>query len=147
MDLSGVQVRIGGSGVYALSAEGRARFHMFPNNMVADDIFVRTLFSVSERTTLLEVKARVFAPRTLNALTSIMARAYYGNWEFKARHPNRLVNMGESNLSAALKLFRNIGLWPQISVFYYVALASRCRAALKLKRKIFTWDRDNTSRP
>lgn len=136
---------IGSSGVYALSAAGRARFGAFPN-MVGDDIFVRTLFSVQERTTLLLTRTRVFAPRTLKALTGIMARAYYGNWELKARHPNRIANIGESNLRAALGLSRNMKLWPQISVFYYVALVSRYRAISKLKRKSFTWDRDSTSR-
>ena len=50
-----------GVGVYALSEEGRRRFGEFPE-MIADDGYVRMLFSPSERIRVDDAPVRVYAP-------------------------------------------------------------------------------------
>src|SRR5262249_29182479 len=77
---------IGGSGVYALSAPGRARFKAFPN-ITADDAYVRLQFRPAERATMPYVHSTVYAPRTLQNLVAIRTRVYYGIAELARRFP------------------------------------------------------------
>jgi len=77
---------LGGSGVYALSAAGRARFDEFPR-ITADDAFVRLHFSPTERTTIPSAISTVFAPRTLKDLMTIRTRIYFGNRELALHFP------------------------------------------------------------
>ena len=51
-----------GRGVIALSEEGRARFQNFPD-VVADDLFLDSLFSTAEKVVVDSVSSRVMAPR------------------------------------------------------------------------------------
>lgn len=67
-----------GRGVIVLSAEGRNRFRQFPD-IVADDLFVDSLFSSSEKREVSTVSVTVRAPRTTQALVRRLIRVRRGN--------------------------------------------------------------------
>jgi glycosyltransferase involved in cell wall biosynthesis len=67
-----------GRGVIALSAAGRARFGEFPT-MIADDLFLDSLFESHEKRHLDEVVTTVTAPRSTVQLVRRLARVRSGN--------------------------------------------------------------------
>jgi glycosyltransferase involved in cell wall biosynthesis len=143
--LPSAQEGIGGSGVYALSEVGRQRFHEFPA-VTADDGFVRIQFQSHERETLGSVTSTVFPPRTIRDLISTKTRAHYGSFELASLFPVLWKNRGESNNRSLLRLFRNVRLWPQLTVYCVVTAISKRRAQSRLRGGIAKWERDNTSR-
>jgi glycosyltransferase involved in cell wall biosynthesis len=73
-----------GSGVYGLSAAGRARFEQFPD-IIADDGFVYALFSPAERVNPPGATFVLRAPHTLRATIRRRVRIAAGNLELKAK--------------------------------------------------------------
>jgi hypothetical protein len=131
--------------VYALSEAGRRRFAEFPS-ITADDGYVRIQFTAGERQTLSHVQSTVFAPRTIKDLILIRTRAYYGTNELARQFTDLWKNRGESNHRAIIGLWAFPSLWPQLSIYTYVNLVARCKAAARLRRASLHWERDNTSR-
>lgn len=72
-----------GRGLIALSAEGRARFSDFPS-LIADDLFVDSLFGEDEREVVQEVEVTVEAPHTTKDLLRRLQRVRRGNSEMRA---------------------------------------------------------------
>lgn len=72
-----------GSGVYAMSAEGRARFDRFPD-VIADDLFAHNLFARDERQTPATDPVVVEPPRNLRSLLRRRTRVYIGNMQVAA---------------------------------------------------------------
>lgn len=136
---------IGGSGVYALSENGRRRFSQFPR-LVADDMYVRLQFKPNERATVDSVRSTVFAPRTIKSLLAIEARADFGTRELELLHPELWKNVGHNNQKALLGLFKNPFLWPKLVVYCFVRAIARRQAHSLLKASNFVWERDETSR-
>lgn len=68
-----------GSGVYAMSREGRARFGAFPN-VVADDLFVDQRFGSTERA-MVYPGVSYHAPMSTRALVHRKTRGFAGNIE------------------------------------------------------------------
>jgi glycosyltransferase involved in cell wall biosynthesis len=136
---------IGGSGVYALSAAGRARFDVFPN-ITADDAYVRHHFSPRERATLLSVNSAVYAPSTIPDLIAIRTRVYYGIRELGRRFPELVANSSPSNNRALLRLSRQPTMWPSIAIYLFVNLFARYSADAKAKRRAYKWAQDQSSR-
>lgn len=135
-----------GSGVYALSEEGRKRFDRFPP-VTADDAFVRLHFRPEERMTVETCTFTIRAPRTLSSLIAIKTRSHFGNRELKARFPHLWHNEDSAHGSALSKFLWRPTWWPAIGVYLYVKLASRARAWWRCRfgdhKK---WERDETSR-
>ncbi len=135
-----------GSGVYALSKEGRRRFDKFPE-ITADDAFVRMHFKPSDRLTVESCRFTVSAPRTLRGLIRIKARAHFGDRELRARFPELLANKQDEHGRALLGLLKQPSLWSKIGVYLFVRLASRIMGTWRFHygdhRK---WERDDTSR-
>ena len=75
-----------GVGVYALSEEGRRRFADFPE-IIADDGYVRMLFSSSERIRVDDAPVRVYAPEGLSDLVRIKTRSRLGRYQLRQRFP------------------------------------------------------------
>jgi len=73
-----------GRGVIALSAEGRARFGRFPD-VVADDLFLDSLFSAAEKREVGSVSSRVAVPRRTSALVRRLVRVRRGNAGLRAQ--------------------------------------------------------------
>jgi glycosyltransferase involved in cell wall biosynthesis len=136
---------IGGSGVYALSEEGRKRFAQFPN-LIADDIYVRLQFKPEERETLPSVKSMVFPPRAIAQLISIRTRAYAGVFELARRFPELRGNKGEANHRTLIGLFKEPRLWAGLSIYCFVNIIARCRASIRSYMRASVWERDSTSR-
>jgi glycosyltransferase involved in cell wall biosynthesis len=135
---------IGGSGVYALSEEGRKRFSQFPG-IIADDMFVRLQFKPEERETLPLVKSMVFPPRTIPQLIAVRTRAYAGVSELARRFPQLRKNGGETNNRSLAALFKEPGLWSGLLIYCCVNLLARYRAA-RPRSGDLVWQRDDTSR-
>ena len=75
-----------GVGVYALSEEGRGRFEEFPD-VIADDGYVRMLFSSSERVHVDDAPVRVYAPARVSDLMRIKTRSRLGRYQLQAALP------------------------------------------------------------
>lgn len=143
--LPSAQEGIGGSGVYALSRAGRARFHDFPT-LTADDGYVRIQFQSDERETVRSVSSTVFPPRTVKDLIATKTRAHYGSLELATLFPALWQNRGESNHKALLGLFRRPQLWLKLSIYCLVTAIAKNRARSRLRSGTLAWERDTTSR-
>ncbi|MCW4384765.1 glycosyltransferase [Salinibacterium sp. SYSU T00001] len=141
-----------GSGLYALSREGRARFGVFPS-VVADDRYVQQLFSLDERATLHDHHFVVRPPRTLHALIARGGRIAAGNQELArlglATRPEGQNDTAEQSgvRSVLPQLPTRPTLWLPFVVYCVTQLATRIVAERKLRRgQLHHWDRDETSR-
>jgi glycosyltransferase involved in cell wall biosynthesis len=135
-----------GSGIYALSAPGRARFGSFPQ-VIGDDRFVQGLFTPGERATVEEAEFVVRPPRTLGALIARGARIAAGNRELQkvglAGHaPTRGASLRELVRTVAPRP----GLWGAFLIYVAVQLRTAALAERKLRVADGVWDRDETSR-
>ncbi len=72
-----------GRGTVALSAAGRARFGRFPD-VVADDLFLDSLFTPEQKLQVDAVTARVAAPRSTRDLLRRLVRVRRGNASLRA---------------------------------------------------------------
>ncbi|QGN33884.1 glycosyltransferase [Microlunatus sp. Gsoil 973] len=72
-----------GRGMIALSEEGRARFGAFPL-MIADDLFLDSLFSEAEKVETRDVVVTIEAPYTTRDLFRRLVRVRRGNAEMRA---------------------------------------------------------------
>lgn len=76
-----------GKGVIALSFQGRQRFTTFPA-VIADDLFLDSLFAPNEKVVLGDVKVNVAAPRRTRDLLRRLERVRRGNLQLRAVPPN-----------------------------------------------------------
>ncbi len=136
---------IGGSGVYALSEAGRARFREFPA-LTADDGYVRIQFAEHERQMLPEARSRVFPPKTLKDLIATKTRAHYGTLELAAIFPQLWQSRHQRNHASLARLFRYPWLWPQLSIYCVVTMIAKHRARKRMRNGSMQWERDQTSR-
>lgn len=137
---------IGGSGVYGLSPQGRARFSEFPS-ITADDGFIRCLFKPEERRTLLNHASVVFAPKRLSGLVKIKTRSHFGGFQLRQRFPELWQNRGASNGTSLKRLAKKPLCWPKLAVYGYVKIVARARAHRQLRSgRVNIWERDNSAR-
>jgi glycosyltransferase involved in cell wall biosynthesis len=135
-----------GTGVYALSEEGRKRFESFPN-ITADDTFVRLQFSPQERKTVDSCFSTVSVPRTLRSLIEIKTRSHFGNQELRRRYPEIWKNENTSHGGSIRGLFAYPQLWPGLAIYGYVRIMARVRARWKYSHaRQNAWERDESSR-
>lgn len=136
-----------GSGIYALSEEGRARFGRFPP-VIGDDRFVQGLFAPSERATLVGRSFTVRPPRTLHALVARGGRIAAGNQQLRAAG---LAGFAPSATASLRQLLSRVvlrpRLWGPFLVYCVVQLLTRRSAARRLATEsVVAWTRDETSR-
>lgn len=135
-----------GTGVYALSREGRSRFGQFPD-ILADDGYIRALFNENERVSVRESCSIVRAPLTLKGLLSIKTRSRLGGYELAQKFPELMGNEKKEYKSALCKLFPHISLWPKMIVYLYVNLLARFLAKRRFETYGYSgWQRDDSSR-
>ncbi len=134
-----------GSGVYALSEEGRSRFDRFPN-IIADDGYVRALFTESERSVTKGHYAIVTAPKDLLSLIKIKTRSRLGRYQLKDKFSELLANEAKDFQGAFKSLCFDVKLWPKLLVYVGVNLISRIRARHQYITKQTKWERDESSR-
>ncbi len=136
-----------GSGVFAVTEEGRSRWGEFPK-VIADDGFVELHFAPEESVTADGPAAIVQAPRTFKALLDIKARGRLGRHELAAKFPDLAARPRRASLGGTYKaLLARPSLWPTIPVYTFVRIEERRRAKRLAAKQGFTgWLRDDTSR-
>ena len=141
-----------GVGVYALSAAGRQRFESFPG-LIADDLFIRNLFSAQERLAVRDATFTVHPPKTLRDLIQVQTRVWVGNGELQQQVAHNQVEsaaVSESRLRwvgrRLLLLLSKPRVWPAIPVHLVVYLLVRLRGRRYRKRGNYSWLRDDSSR-
>ncbi len=133
-----------GRGMIALSAEGRARFEEFPD-VVADDLFLDSLFSDRERVVLTSVAAAVETPRRTSDLLRRLTRVRRANAALRARAAAE----GRTGVRPAR---RTSWLWDVIVPRPWLAPAGAVYAAITLladlraRRTGDRWEVDQSSR-
>ncbi len=134
-----------GTGVYALSREGRQRFGEFPQ-LIADDGYVRALFEPSERLLVTECHVLVRAPRNLANLVKIKTRSRLGVYELHMKFPE-LAGAAEAHGGALRFVASRPSLWVPAMVYLAVNLLTRWRARRMARQRGFSvWERDDSRR-
>lgn len=144
-----------GSGVYALSAAGRARFGEWPD-VIADDRFVQQLFRPDERATLDEHSFTVPSARTIRAHLRRTTRIARGNLELAdastpvdeaAPAPEPAPSPAPSGDRASNlvgRVARRPALWPAFAVYSVTATVPKLRAIRQVdRREEAAWARDD----
>ena len=135
-----------GVGVYALSEEGRSRFHVFPD-IIADDGYIRLLFGSDERGAVPGVYSTVVAPANLVSLIKIKTRSRLGGYELKEKYPALFTNDDKDYSAAFSDMFSSWRSWPQVVVYVLVNIVTRVRAKFVASRSGYSvWERDESSR-
>jgi len=135
-----------GSGVYGLSRVGRDRFMNFPD-IIADDGFVRLLFSPHERSVARNARSIVSGPRTVGDLIKIKTRSRLGGHQLTRRYPHFKNNEDKTYWRAGFGLLCCPRLWSSIPVYLYVNLVARRRAHKQFRELgSYIWERDEGSR-
>jgi glycosyltransferase involved in cell wall biosynthesis len=131
---------IGGSGMYALSAEGRRRFRDFPD-LIADDAFVRIQFNARECVTIQTLTSTVIPPRCLKELVEMRTRVRQGHLEVRRACPQHWRQHWQSNRNAAIGMVGRVPMWPKLLLYACVVAIARIKARHRDRRNIRKWDR------
>ena len=136
-----------GSGVYALSADGRRRFGRWPQ-VIADDRFVQQLFLARERGTLEAHAFTVRSARTLPAHLRRSTRIARGNLELPGELQHAAAVAGGAR---AANLVRRVaarpGLWAAFAVYSVTSTLPKLTARRQIaERREPLWARDDTTR-
>lgn len=137
-----------GCGVYALTECARSRFGNFPD-LIADDGYVRALYSGDERGTVGEASATIYAPRTIPDLIKAKTRSRLGVYQLQSRFPDLIVqDQREKHYGAAIwRVLTSPDLWLSIPFYVAINFAARIRARRQLSRIAdYTWERDDSTR-
>jgi len=137
-----------GSGVYAVSEEGRRRWRRFPD-VVADDGFVRALFSAGdERRTAKQACFTIYPPQNVWALVRVKSRVWAGNDQLRRlglATSSRQVESGGAGGHPGVRVTPSLMHKRAVYVFVdtYARLLGRSRVA---RGTGLAWTRDETSR-
>lgn len=128
-----------GAGCYALSRAARDRFGAFPA-LIADDLFVDSLFGASEKRVVLTTPVVVRAPRTSAALRAVLRRTYSGNAEFDRQPVGRA--QPTSNAVDLVRSARSPAALVDACVYAGFVVLARLQA----RRPASGWGRDHSTR-
>jgi glycosyltransferase involved in cell wall biosynthesis len=134
-----------GTGVYALSEEGRKRFVQFPD-IIADDRFVRALFAEQERAAVERYFSLVTAPSGLTDLIKIKTRSRAGGYEFEKKFDYLVDNEKKEYATAFFKVVIELTNIPKLPVYLFVNIISRIKVKKMKKNRPRYWSRDDSSR-
>jgi colanic acid/amylovoran biosynthesis glycosyltransferase len=130
-----------GSGVYALSEQGRARFEEFPE-LTADDQFVQQLFDRSERKAVEGARFALHPPRSLRGLLAVRTRAYRGKRQLALSGMARVAPPALGAKSALSKA-RQPTQVPAVAVYAAVNIVAKGLARRSAHAR---WERDDSAR-
>ncbi len=136
-----------GTGVYAMSERGRARFERFPD-IIADDGYARLVFRPEERRTVRSVGFLVTPPTTLSGVIKIKTRARAGGMELAQKFPELLPHDTGGAGRSIRRMLSRPGLWACYVVYLYATARAKVagRRKLRVADRRRAWERDNTSR-
>ena len=133
-----------GSGVYALSQQGRWRFGAFPD-IIADDAYVKVNIKPHECDILASATSTVFKPRTLRDIVRVTTRIKRGHRQVALLFPS-LWQARQSNNKAILALGKRLRLWPKLALYCCVVLTAQICACWPVGGRPWQWQRDETTR-
>ncbi len=135
-----------GSGVYAFSRQGRARFDQFPE-ITADDEFARLIASPSERSSSAATTFTIHPPRTVRGLLDIMTRARSGMYEFREKFPNLSTN-NNTDAGRSLRIIATSpSMWRDGPIYLGIMAIAKLRAHQRQRQgRSRGWERDDSSR-
>ena len=135
-----------GSGTFATTAEGRARWGAFPA-IIADDSFVQCQFEPHERKTSAGPGAIVRAPRTFASLRAVQKRTRLGGDQLATLFPGIVNRRSAANVG---RMVRRMAVrpweWPSLVTWAYVRWRSRREAERALRAGEYRWSQDATVR-
>jgi glycosyltransferase involved in cell wall biosynthesis len=135
-----------GSGVYAFSRHGRARFDEFPN-VTADDEYARLIAAPDERKATESTAFVIHPPRSLDGLLKIITRARAARHELETMFPALQANGNTSANRTLRTLATNPSMWADSPVYVAISFMAMRRARKKrLEKANQVWERDDTSR-
>lgn len=135
-----------GAGIYALSAEGRARFTDWPE-VIADDRFVQQLFFPSERHTLIDHAFTVRSPRNIRALIHREIRIARGNLELPAALQRADRPAAGRHAALIKRVLRRPQRWLDFLVYALITCLVRVLAKRASARgESAAWNRDESTR-
>jgi hypothetical protein len=135
-----------GSGVYALSRRGRARFDSFPD-IIADDEFARLQAQPHERRCSKQSSFTITPPTSLGSIVHINTRVRAGNYELREKFPELVQNNRNSPKRSLSVIARSPSLWLQMPIYLTVQFLATLRARKKLRTSAARlWERDESSR-
>lgn len=135
-----------GSGFYALSEQGRARFADFPDTM-AEDFFVYSLATEDERITLADHHFVTHPPYSLRSLVKIQTRMLAANARHRELFADAADQVLDNQRAELTRLARRPAYTPKVAV--YVAVRGLARVAARRRVRAGrdgSWDRDHTAR-
>lgn len=136
-----------GTGVYALSEAGRARWGRFPD-VIADDGFVRFCFARHERATIVGAISHVDPPRTLAGLIRIKTRSRAGQFQLRRIQPERNFSDLRSVICVLGSLLIRPWLLPELITYVSITMWVRLRAAGRDRSTVpHEWARDDSRAP
>jgi glycosyltransferase involved in cell wall biosynthesis len=135
-----------GTGVFALSEEGRRRFGEFPP-IIADDHYVACHFAPHERVTVEDASFSVRVPRNLRGILKIQGRARAGLLELGERYPQLLQSERKARGVAVRRIAERPDLWPGAVVYGAVSVTARVMGHYRrLTSKRTDWQPETSSR-
>ncbi|MEM8902263.1 MAG: glycosyltransferase [Actinomycetota bacterium] len=141
MELPWVQQGMVGSGVFAVSEEGRKRFDRFPDDG-ADDLFFSAQYALDERRSVPEATFTVVGSPTARQLVRRRSRIVAAN-RLMAQRVEALPGAPSTGLRSVVELLRRRPrLLPDAVAFVGVTIAARLRAQRMLARGEVTWEGD-----
>jgi glycosyltransferase involved in cell wall biosynthesis len=133
-----------GSGVYALSEAGRARFDRFPA-IIADDHFVNGLFpGPNERRRVRGTFFTMRPPRRVGDLVRVQRRRRAGILEYERAYGKHSRPGTRTGLA---ELARHPTWWPSLVVYGVITVAGLVEGIWKVRfGDLKAWERDDTAR-
>ncbi|MEE9354144.1 MAG: glycosyltransferase [Methylococcaceae bacterium] len=134
-----------GSGLYAISEEGRKRFDVFPD-IFADDSFIRCTYNSLERGVTENHFSVVKAPKTFLGLIRVKTRSRLGRYQLRDKLPELSAQETNDYQGAIKKLLPQIHLWPKLFTYVAINLITRLRANYFYSTNKHVWERDESTR-
>jgi glycosyltransferase involved in cell wall biosynthesis len=135
-----------GRGTIALSSQARQRFAEFPA-VIADDLYMRRFFLVSECRTLKTGAVTIEPPGSLHELIRVKSRVIAANLEYRRLRLQPMAERAPSRVAALRHLMANRSSWPDIGIYLAITAAIRMRAHAKLRSgHMNIWERDEKAR-
>ncbi len=138
-----------GTGVYALSERGRARFGEFPP-VISDDGFVRSRFTPDERIAVPGAVVQVVAPRTLGDLIRVKTRSQLGIYQL-ARSNDISQRRRVTDKKHPMRILRSLPWRPSLPWKLLVYCTTNVVVRFRAHRRVRVgtaghWDRDHAAR-
>jgi len=145
--LPAIQSGLLGRGMIMLSAEGRSRFAEFPL-MMADDLFLDSLFSDTEKRTVESVVVTVATPRRTRDLVRRLTRVRRGNAALRTAGREGLLS-ADVRPASRLSWLRDVAAphpWLIPAALVYLSLTTWAALWAKATPHSQEWGKDESSR-